>query len=119
MRRFVLIFMMLLLPFQWSWAAAGSVCEHEAGGTHFGHHQHEHQAAPDAPAHADGGDDGAEPFNKHPDCDACHGLCAGILPSPAEAGAAWAGELPAPAYGRHLPEPPVGSLLRPPSALVA
>ncbi len=119
MRRFVLIVMMLLLPLQWSWAAAGSVCEHEAVGTHFGHHAHEHQAAPDAGAHDGAGDDGGEPFGNHPDCEACHGLCAGMVSSPAEAGPAWAADRPVPAYGLHLPDPPVGSLLRPPLALVA
>jgi hypothetical protein len=119
MRRFLLIFMMLLLPLQWSWAAAGSVCEHESNGTHFGHHQHEHQAATDAIDQADDDHDGGDAFGNHPDCEACHGLCAGMVSSPADTGPAWTADRPAPACGRYLPDPPVGSLLRPPLALVA
>lgn len=34
------------MPFQWSWAVAGGICEHETGkdAQHFGHHSHEHDA---------------------------------------------------------------------------
>ncbi|MGQ3052258.1 MAG: hypothetical protein ACT6S0_10780 [Roseateles sp.] len=120
MRRLFLIFMMVLLPLQWSWAVAGSVCEHEPNGTHFGHHQHEHQAALDTAAgHADD-DGGADALSvNHPDCEACHGLCAGIVSSAVDSGPAWAADQPTPAYDRYLPDPPVGSLLRPPVARVA
>lgn len=46
MRRLVLIFMMCLLPFQWSWAAVGEYCQHESNAKaaqHFGHHVHVHK----------------------------------------------------------------------------
>ncbi|MBP6338936.1 MAG: cobalt-zinc-cadmium resistance protein [Vitreoscilla sp.] len=47
MRRLVLICMMLLLPVQWTWAAAAVYCEHETGAAaqHLGHHEHKHQGA--------------------------------------------------------------------------
>ena len=49
MRRFVLLFLMLILPLQWSWAAVASVCRHETGSAaqHLGHHVHEHAVALD------------------------------------------------------------------------
>lgn len=68
MRRFVLLCMMMLLPLQWSWAAAAAYCAHETGGAaqHMGHHEHQHQA-------------GAEEQSKVPaktavdnDCGVCH-----------------------------------------------
>lgn len=47
MHRFVIICLLMILPLQWSWAVAASVCAHEADGTaqHLGHHQHEHAQA--------------------------------------------------------------------------
>lgn len=49
MRRFVLLFLMLILPLQWSWAAVASVCRHETGSAaqYLGHHDHEHAAVLD------------------------------------------------------------------------
>ena len=46
MRRFVIVFLLMVMPFQWSWAVAGGICEHETGKAtqHFGHHNHEHDA---------------------------------------------------------------------------
>ena len=42
MRRFVLLFLMLVLPLQWSWAAVSSGCRHETGSAaqHLGYHDH-------------------------------------------------------------------------------
>lgn len=50
MRRLVLICMMLLLPVQWTWAAAAAYCAHETGvaAKHMGHHEHKHQDQADA-----------------------------------------------------------------------
>lgn len=96
---------------------AGSVCEHEANGAHFGHHLHKH----DVPTHDASGDaeqDG-DPFGSHPDCEACHGFGAGVLTALATVSPAWDDTAHVPRYGRHLPEPPVESLLRPPLTLVA
>jgi hypothetical protein len=114
MRRFILVFMMVLLPLQWSWAAAGSVCGHETHGGHFGHHQHQHEAAGGAAA-----DDSDVSFANHPDCQACHGVCAGVLTAAADVGPRWSADRPVPAYSRYLPDPPVETLLRPPLPLVA
>ena len=66
MPRLLVLFIVLLLPLQFAWAAAAAYCQHETGQhetsarpAHFGHHEHVHQAgggkAGDAggPAHAD------------------------------------------------------------------
>jgi hypothetical protein len=116
MRRFILIFLMLLLPVQWSWAAAASVCAHEKDNSHFGHHEHQHSASPQA-AEPDEADEKAPSF--HPDCQVCHGIGTACVTSPAEVGAAWSSAGPPSAYGRYIPEPPIESLLRPPLTLVA
>lgn len=119
MRRLFLVFMMCLLPLQWSWATAASVCEHEAGKAHFGHHEHEHRAAEMGPSHhADDGHAHELP-GKHPDCQVCHGVGAAITQDPEPAALAWTDRGGWPAYDRTLPEPPVESLLRPPLNLVA
>lgn len=38
------IFLLAILPIQFSWAAVTSYCRHETGSAakHFGHHQHQH-----------------------------------------------------------------------------
>ena len=40
MRRYLIIFLLLLLPFQFSWAAVASYCQHETESNtqHIGHH---------------------------------------------------------------------------------
>jgi hypothetical protein len=44
MRRALVVFMMVLLPFQWVWAAAASTYTHEAAGSaaQFSQHVHDH-----------------------------------------------------------------------------
>lgn len=44
MRRFIVLFMLCLLPLQVSWATVADYCGHEQGQTtqHFGHHSDEH-----------------------------------------------------------------------------
>lgn len=46
MRRWLTILLLVLLPVQLSWAAAGSYCRHEGGPSarHIGHHDHQHQS---------------------------------------------------------------------------
>jgi hypothetical protein len=41
MRRYLIIFLLLLLPFQFSWAAVASYCQHETESStqHIGHHE--------------------------------------------------------------------------------
>lgn len=118
MRRLVLILFMFLLPLQWSWAAAGSACEHEESGAHFGHHVHKHDAAShEASSSVEEPTD--RTYGEHPDCDACHGLSAGVLASIEKLRTNWAGDKAVSSYGRYLPDPPVKRFLRPPLVLVA
>lgn len=44
-RRYLILFLVFLLPLQVSWAAVANYCGHEQQTTtaHFGHHQDEHQ----------------------------------------------------------------------------
>ena len=76
----MLVVLIVLLPLQWTWAAAASVCLHEpAQASHVGHHAHAHADAADV---HDGGDDagaGVQPDGSHADCHACHG-CGTPLP---------------------------------------
>lgn len=44
MRRVLLMFLLVLLPFQYVWAAAAPYCQHEqTAAQHVGHHEHKHQ----------------------------------------------------------------------------
>lgn len=45
MRRWLSILLLVMLPFQFSWAVAASYCQHETGklSSHFGHHEHKHE----------------------------------------------------------------------------
>jgi hypothetical protein len=121
MRRFILVFMMVLLPLQWSWAAAASACEHERERekTHFGHHEHEHAAPGDAGHAPQAAQDEDTPQGSHPDCQVCHGMGAACVMSPSAPGPAWSTDGPSTPYGQFLPDPPLENLLRPPLALVA
>ena len=77
MRRLVLLFLMLVLPLQWSWAAVASVCRHETGSAaqHLGHQVHEHAAVfVDTTTVTDGVDVWFDA-----DCCSCHGLSLAAL----------------------------------------
>ncbi|WP_315128913.1 hypothetical protein [Comamonas antarctica] len=122
MRRFLLIFMLCLLPLQWSWAAAARVCEHERAAAHFGHHEHQHGAGAaleSAALESDADASGHAALQPHPDCHTCHGMGAGFLTGLDAPAAQWSGASLRPYHGAALPEPPPGSLLRPPSSFVA
>lgn len=83
MRRLLLVFLLMFLPFQGVWAAALPYCSHETApeAAHFGHHAHEHQAAVQHLGEASSVQDGP---SIHPlissatgadmDCHACHGV---------------------------------------------
>lgn len=47
MRRLLIILMLMVVPFQLSWAAAAAYCQHESNPavSHFGHHTHQHSAS--------------------------------------------------------------------------
>lgn len=69
MRRYLIIFFIVFLPFQFAWGAAASYCTHENSDkvSHFGHHAHVHKVtggkASSAASLAGGSD---------PDCGYCH-----------------------------------------------
>lgn len=69
MKKIVLILLLLTLPLQMSWAAAGAYCRHEQGeqARHLGHHGHQHK---DGHENKDGKDSG----KAHGDCGYCHGI---------------------------------------------
>lgn len=119
MRRLILIFMMCLLPLQWSWAVAGSVCEHETGNAHFGHHEHQHHGSDDGVSHDTDSEKTPDASGNHPDCQVCHGLGAAFAQDTEAGPAVWTARGGWPAYRGVLPEPPIESLLRPPLTLVA
>lgn len=74
MKRLVVLLLMLVLPLQIAWAAAGSYCTHEQSSAtqHFGHHAHVHQAQPDDT-------DSEAPLQQHPDCNSCHAVTFSVL----------------------------------------
>ena len=77
MRSFFMIFLLVLMPLQLSWAAMASYCQHESGAAakHFGHHEHQHKVV-------DGKDASPDPIKYgtgDPDCAACHAGCASAL----------------------------------------
>lgn len=107
LRRLVLILMLALLPVQWTWAAAASVCQHEEivltdeAHAHFGHHEHQHEGAP-----ADAGTDS--------DCPSCH-FAAPVLPMPQQgAQAPLLAASPATPYLRSITAGLPERLIRPP-----
>jgi hypothetical protein len=67
-KKLLIILMLLVLPFQFSWATAAVYCQHEQGATaqHFGHHSHQHQGD------ADQSDHKGKLSQVHGDCGYCH-----------------------------------------------
>lgn len=67
MRRWIALFLLCLLPLQWSYAAAAEYCQHEetrAAQKHMGHHSHEHIGDEQEPSKSKGYAD--------QDCPTCH-----------------------------------------------
>ena len=66
MKRLLLTFLLLILPFQISWAVVAPYCQHEKAPLvqHFGHHEHEHQSSQEV--------DGDGIAEVHSDCEFCH-----------------------------------------------
>ena len=106
-----MIFLLVLMPLQLSWAAIASYCQHETGAAakHFGHHDHQHKAtdgketAPD-PAKTGGGD---------PDCASCHAGCSSALPGEVTLPPMFSSSLDIADYWLHLTSPPFERLERP------
>ena len=74
MRRFIILFMLCLLPVQISWAAVADYCAHEPAGEaqHFAHHEHEHEHATPLIALDDLLDTGMDPVNPNLSHDHSH-----------------------------------------------
>lgn len=55
MQRWLLIFLLVLLPLQFVWAAASPYCRHEQTATvqHVGHHEHAHGKSKSAAAYSE------------------------------------------------------------------
>jgi hypothetical protein len=113
MRRALLVFLLFLLPLQFSWAAAAAYCDHEEGtmATHFGHHQHNHHSPHRAVAGDPVKDSKAKvPFGDDNDCVFCHLACAQAmfsgntsLPALAPSRAEFSYQLD---FRSHIPPPP-------------
>lgn len=72
MRRLFILFMLVLLPFQFVWGSAAQYCTHESSSqasAHFGHHSHAHEGGDEA-AKASGV--GASLGTFDGDCASCH-----------------------------------------------
>jgi hypothetical protein len=108
MRRWLSIFLLVLLPAQFSWAAIAAYCGHEADAAvqHFGHHQHPDHGLQHAEEHGNagtaGGDESAAVLDI--DCGHCHCQCTGILVPLARAACANTAS-GRPAAGADLPSP--------------
>lgn len=81
MRRWLSILLLVFMPFQLSWAAVATYCQHESGtrSQHFGHHEHQHQ-----PPASQSGEDTNPKASAALDIADCHFhcQCAAALPAP-------------------------------------
>lgn len=114
-KKLLLIFLLALLPLQFSWAAAAAYCQHEGEKStqHFGHHAHQHDAQTDLP------DDADKVVKVHADCGYCHLSCQvsflTAVPEVALPTGATHVEKPVRPYSSHIPD----GLQRPDWRLVA
>ncbi len=74
MRRYLIIFLLLLLPFQFSWAAVASYCQHETESStqHIGHHTAD---TADAGSKQDQAPEKKLSEGDDADCSVCHFSC--------------------------------------------
>lgn len=82
MRRWLFVFLLLMVPFQLVWASAAPYCAHEAGASakkHLGHHEHKHPASGEIVSAADDADDTTDAY--HADCESCHLCCSAFMPA--------------------------------------
>jgi hypothetical protein len=79
MKRYLAIFLLVLLPLQLSWAAMLGHCQHETGMTahHPVHHTHDHRSADQQ----DTGENTSQSAAMDHDCATCHLGCAAALVS--------------------------------------
>lgn len=69
-KKLLIILMLMVLPLQFSWAAAAAYCQHEINPatTHYGHHEHKH------PASVEKSNDKEKSAQVHTDCGYCHAV---------------------------------------------
>jgi hypothetical protein len=111
MHRWLLVFLLLVVPFQLVWASAAPYCAHESGVSakkHFGHHAHKHQAGGDIVSVTDDLDGATGSY--HADCESCHLSGSAFMPAViAVVEAPPCGEAmrqPEPRYDSHIPDGP-------------
>jgi hypothetical protein len=77
MKKFLAIFLLVLLPLQVSWAAMSSYCGHETrvNATHPGHHTHDHASVD----HQESSKNSPQSAGMDHDCATCHIFCAAAL----------------------------------------
>jgi len=77
--RFIVVFLLFLVPLQLSWAALSAYCEHEskAASHHVVHHEHQHQS--DQSTNHDDPDGGSKSGSFDADCGVCHAGCSMAL----------------------------------------
>lgn len=120
MRRFVLVCLLLVLPLQWSWAAAARACLHESDPTvqHFGHHTHTHEVSSESAVAPEKAGDFAKSVLDN-DCTTCHAMGASLVLATTAVPAYWDGnDLHSP-YERTMADRPPDLLLRPPLHFLA
>ncbi len=90
MRRWLVLFLLVLLPLQFTWSAAAAYCEHESEhestrqAQHFGHHVHAHGDAAGDASHAKkpaGADKAKGKLTVDSDCGNCHLSAAKPVPA--------------------------------------
>ena len=79
MKRYLAIFLLVLLPLQFNWAAMAGYCQHETGvaAKHPGHHTHDHASAD----HRETGNNSSQSAGMDHDCATCHMGCTAALVS--------------------------------------
>lgn len=103
MKRYFLIFLLMLLPLQFTWAIAGAYCAHEeAAAPHFGHHVHKHEET------KDGGKHETKKIQGDTDCDYCHHVSVSVIfpadPALAQPGLTAHTRYDGPRYLSHIPD---------------
>lgn len=108
MRRWVLVLLLCVMPFQMVWASAAPYCAHESSALakkHFGHHEHKHLASGEVVSVTDATGDSGGIY--HADCESCHLATCAFMPamSPvlAEPPKADFTRFQTPRYSSHIP----------------
>lgn len=116
MRKLLIFIFLIVLPLQWTTAAAAAYCLHEIDAPaqkHFGHHVHEHQASTSQTDNDPGNSD----FDA--DCPSCHAHFAQAVNDVHQPALSASQGPDAITYRAFLPTPPPVSLFRPPLADLA